>query len=68
MTSTRRPYKIYPKEIKLEALRLMEESGKPASQVVMELGLRRHQLYKWEEQMNKKGGANNHEGQFLHDT
>jgi transposase len=55
MTSLRKPYKTYPKEFKLEVLRLMEESGRPISEVAMELGLRRNQLYKWKEQMVKKG-------------
>lgn len=55
MTNKRRPYKTYPKEFKLEALRLMETSGKPASEVAMQLGIRRNQLYKWKEQMSKKG-------------
>ena len=55
MTDKRRPYKTYPKAFKLEALSLMETSGKPASEVAMQLGIRRNQLYKWKEQMNKKG-------------
>lgn len=55
MTNKRRPYKTYPKAFKLEALRLMEESSKPASEVAMQLGLRRNQLYKWKEQMGKNG-------------
>ena len=55
MTDKRRPYKTYPKAFKLEALRLMETSGKPASDVAMLRGIRRNQLYKWKEQMNKKG-------------
>lgn len=55
MSQQRRPYKTYPKEFKLEALRLLEESGRPASDIAMELGLRRNQLYKWKEQMAKKG-------------
>ena len=33
----------------------MVTSGKPASEVAMQLGIRRNQLYKWKEQMNKKG-------------
>ena len=33
----------------------METSGRPASEVAMQLGIRRNQLYKWKEQMNKKG-------------
>ena len=55
MTDKRRPYKTYPNAFKLEALRLMETSGRPASEVAMQLGIRRNQLYKWKEQMNKKG-------------
>ena len=55
MSSKRRPYNTYPKEFKLEALRLMEESDRPASEVAMQLGIRRNQLYKWKEQMAKKG-------------
>jgi len=55
MTRKRRPYKTYPKEFKLEALRLMESSDRPASEIAMQLGIRRNQLYKWKEQMNKKG-------------
>jgi transposase len=55
MTRKRRPYKTYPKEFKLEALRLMESSGRPASEIAMQLGIRRNQLYKWKEQMKKKG-------------
>lgn len=55
MTSEKRPYKTYPKEFKLEALRLMASSGKSTTEVAMQLGLRRNQLYKWKEQMAKKG-------------
>ena len=55
MTKKRNPYKTYTKEFKLEALRLMETSDRPASEVAMQLGIRRNQLYKWKEQMNKKG-------------
>ncbi|MCK5231924.1 MAG: transposase [Desulfobulbaceae bacterium] len=40
--------KRFTKEFKLEALRLMKESGKPAADVARELGIRRNQLYKWE--------------------
>jgi len=57
MTSKRRPYTTYPKEFKLEALRLMEESDRPASAIAMELGIRRNQLYKWKDQMEKKGNV-----------
>jgi transposase len=55
MTRNRKPYKTYTKEFKLEALRLMEESDRPASEIAMQLGIRRNQLYKWKEQMKKTG-------------
>ena len=54
-SSKRKPYNSYTKEFKLEAIRLMEDSGRPASVIAMELGIRRNQLYKWKEQMNKTG-------------
>lgn len=55
MTRNRKPYKTYPKEFKLEAVRLMRESGRPASEIATELGIRRNQLYKWAEQLEAKG-------------
>ena len=55
MTIKRKPYNTYTKEFKLEALRLMENSDRPASEIATKLGIRRNQLYKWKEQMNKQG-------------
>jgi transposase len=55
MTKQRKPYQTYTQEFKREALRLMEESDRPASEIAMQLGIRRNQLYKWKEQMMKKG-------------
>jgi len=55
MTNKRKPYKTFTKEFKLEALRMMDESDRPASEIAMKLGIRRNQLYKWKEQMNKTG-------------
>ena len=55
MTSKRRPYKTYPQEFKLEAIRLMDESDRSTSEIAMNLGIRRNQLYKWKEQMTQKG-------------
>ena len=55
MTTKRKPYNTYTKEFKLEAIRLMAESDRPASEIAMSLGIRRNQLYKWKEQMTKKG-------------
>jgi len=47
---SKRAYKTYTKEFKLEAIRLADESGKPVTQVARELGLRVNQIYKWKEQ------------------
>lgn len=55
MTTKRKPYQTYPKEFKLEALRLLESSGRPASEIARELGIRRNQLYKWRDQVRKSG-------------
>lgn len=53
----RKPYKQYTKEFKLEAVRMMETSDRPASEVAMKLGIRRNQLYKWKEHLDAKGKA-----------
>jgi transposase len=55
MTDKRKPYITYTKEFKIEAVRLMTESGKPSSELAAELGIRRNQLYKWKEQLENKG-------------
>ncbi len=57
MTKNRRPYKTYTKEFKLEAIQMMRESDRPASEIAMELGIRRNQLYKWAEQLDSNGQA-----------
>ena len=45
----------FTSEFKLEALRLMESSGKPAADLARELGVRRNQLYKCKEQLDRRG-------------
>ena len=55
MATKRKTYNTYTKEFKLEAIRLMDESDRPASEIATKLGIRRNQLYKWKEQMIKKG-------------
>ena len=63
MSTKRKPYNTYTKEFKLEALRMMDESDRPASEIAMKLGIRRNQLYKWKEQLMKKGDvASNKKG------
>ena len=57
MVTKRKPYKTFTKEFKLEAVRLMKESDRPALEIALELGVRRNQLYKWAEQLEEKGEA-----------
>ena len=57
MTSKREPYKTYTREFKLEAIRLMETSGRQPAEIAMQLGIRRNQLYKWKEELAKSGEA-----------
>lgn len=45
----------FTREFKLEAVRLLRSSGRPAAEVARELGVRRNQLYKWDEQFKNKG-------------
>ena len=49
------PYKTYTKEFKVEAVRLMQASDRPASEIATQLGIRRNQLYKWKAQLDVKG-------------
>ena len=49
--------KTFSKAFKLEAVRLMQLGEKPVSQLALELGVRRNQLYKWEEQLERNGDA-----------
>ena len=47
----------YPKAFKIEALRLLELGEKPASELAMELGVKRTLLYRWRDQFKSKGEA-----------
>lgn len=51
---SKRAYKKYSKEFKVEAIRLASESDKPVTQVARELGLRVNQIYKWKKQLEEK--------------
>lgn len=55
MTNERRPYKTYTKEFKREAVQMMNDSDRSPTEIAMQLGIRRNQLYKWKEQMITKG-------------
>ncbi len=54
MVSKRKPYKTFTREFKLEALRQLEASIRPATELARELGIRPNQLYKWREQLITK--------------
>ena len=43
-------------EFKREAVRLLKAGDRPAAVVARELGLPRNRLYKWAEELDKKGG------------
>ena len=45
----------YSKEFKFEALRLLSLGEKPASELAMELGIKRTLLYRWRDQASQKG-------------
>ncbi len=49
--------KRYTREFKLEAVRLLEESDEPATEISRRLGIRRNLLYKWRDTLRKKGEA-----------
>ena len=44
-------------EFKREAVRLLSEGKKPASELARELGVRRNQLYKWKDVVDQSGQA-----------
>lgn len=54
MTKTRR---VYTREFKLEALQLLETSGKKANAVEQELGIGKGCLLRWKEELEGKGQA-----------
>ena len=51
---SKRQYKRYSREFKLEAIRLADESDKPVTQVARVFGLRVNQIYKWRKQLEEK--------------
>jgi transposase-like protein len=56
----------YTKEFKLEAVRLLERGEKSAADLARELGIRRNQLYKWQEQVSAQGKENVFPGHGRH--
>lgn len=51
---SKRAYKTYSKEFKVEAVRLAAKADRPVTQVARELGLRVNQIYKWRKQLEEK--------------
>lgn len=49
--------KIFSEEFKREAVRQLEKGDRIAADLSRELGINRNQLYKWQQQINVKGGA-----------
>lgn len=47
----------FTREFKLEAMRLLDGGDKSPAELARELGIRRNQLYKWQEQLKAKGRA-----------
>ena len=45
----------YPKEFKIEAVRLLNAGDKPTSELARELGIKRTLLYRWKDQLETKG-------------
>jgi len=48
---------VFNKEFKLEAVRLLESSDRPAAEVARQLGIRRNQLYKWQQELRRRGNG-----------
>ena len=45
----------YPREFKVEAVRLLNEGNEPATTLAMQLGVKRALLYRWRDEMTEKG-------------
>jgi len=48
--------KIFTEEFKREAVRQLDKGDRVGSELARELGINRNQLYKWQQQINAKGG------------
>lgn len=47
----------FSREFKLEAVRLLDQGEKPATQIAREIGIPRNRLYKWRDQLQAKGAT-----------
>src|SRR6185369_7154939 len=48
---------VFSKEFKLEAVRLLESADRPAAEVARQVGIRRNQLYKWQQELRRRGNG-----------
>lgn len=51
---TKRQYRRFTKQFKLEAVRLADAADKPVTEVARELGIRVNQIYKWKRQLETR--------------
>ena len=47
--------KTFSKAFKEEAVRLMEQTDRPAAEIAREIGIPRNRLYKWQERIRANG-------------
>jgi len=45
----------YPREFKIEAVRMLNEGKRPGSEIAMGMGIKRTLLYRWKDQLESKG-------------
>ena len=49
--------KQHTREFKLEAVRLLDHSAQPATEIALQLGIKRTLLYRWRDEVRTKGDA-----------
>ena len=47
----------HTREFKLEAVRLLDQSARPATEIARQLGVKRTLLYRWRDEVRTKGDA-----------
>ncbi len=60
--ATERARTTFTKEFKLLAVERLRNSDKTATELALELGVRRNQLYKWAKTLDEQGSANSFNG------
>ena len=49
--------KQHTREFKLEAVRLLDHSAQPTTEIALQLGIKRTLLYRWRDEVRTKGDA-----------